>query len=677
LEPASVTLDDDATTPVQQNVGTFSAPAGAGYSVAAPAVAGWDPGSATCSDGSNPSNIDLSLGEVVDCTFVYRKRPAIQVIQNSQPNDPQAFSYTAGGGLSPSSFQLVDNGGNNAMTFSNLTPGSGYSVEQSGTPAGWDPAQVTCSDGSSPSNIDVSYGETVYCTFTNFATVRGQITVQVDQQPDSSEIQVFRIDGQPAVLNDDGTNADGWNNLHTVVVKAGTHDVRLQTTNLHNDFTPPPSGHFWQVVSSSCSDGSTAPVIEVSADEHVICDFVVTRAGLLTVSLDNQPICCSDPTDFEFTTGGGLSPSSFVLDYDSTSSTALRSRNFIVPIGSGYSVSETTPPGWDLTSATCSDGSPVSNISISADERTECTFRNSKRGTITARVDTQPNSGQDFTFTTGGGLSPTSFLLDDDGDNANELSNQRTFSNLPGGTGYSLAESVPPFWSLQSAACSDGSDPSNIALGSGENVICTFTNVPNYPGYARPKGATPIRATLVPAYQPCGATDRQHAGPLSYGACAPQSGSAFLTVGTPDANGQAARSVSILKMIRTVGDLHIDVHVDDVRRASDLADYTGDLEARFAFKLTDKHSEPLPTNATTQQFGISVPVPCTATADNAMGAACDLVTDVNSLLPGAFADGRRAMLETGAVEVYDGGPDSDADTAAGNTVFMRQGIFVP
>ena len=34
------------------------------------------------------------------------------------------------------------------------------------------------------------------------------------------------------------------------------------------------------------------------------------------------------------------------------------------------------------------------------------------------------------------------------------------------------------------------------------------------------------------------------------------------------------------------------------------------------------------------------------------------------------------MWELGAVEVYDGGPDGDAETAD-NTVFAVQGVFVP
>jgi len=293
-------------------------------------------------------------------------------------------------------------------------------------------------------------------------------------------------------------------------------------------------------------------------------------------------------------------------------------------------------------------------------------------------LDAQPNSGQDFAFTAGGGLSPATFSLDDDGDDGDALARTRTFSNVTAGSGYSLSQSLPASWTQQSATCSDGSSPSNIDLGATESVICTFVDVPDYPGYARPKAATPLYMSLVPAYEPCGGSNRQHAGPLSVAACnPPQRSSGQLTLGTPDANGQPARSVSYLKMSRTLeGDLRLTTHVDDVLR-TDLSDYTGELESRLSFKLTDKASEPLPTNATTQQFALSFAVPCIATADSTTGAACDLTTSLNTLLPGASADGRRAIFEAGLVEVYDGGPDSDADTSAGNAPFMRQGVFVP
>ena len=80
----------------------------------------------------------------------------------------------------------------------------------------------------------------------------------------------------------------------------------------------------------------------------------------------------------------------------------------------GYSVSETVPSGWDQTSATCNDGSPVTNIDVGPGETVTCTFANRKRGQIVAVKDATPDDPQDFDFTAGGGLSPASFQLDDD-----------------------------------------------------------------------------------------------------------------------------------------------------------------------------------------------------------------------------------------------------------------------
>ena len=78
------------------------------------------------------------------------------------------------------------------------------------------------------------------------------------------------------------------------------------------------------------------------------------------------------------------------------------------------------PSGWDLTSSTCDDGSPISNVNVSAGETVTCTFVNKKRGQIVVVEDTQPNNGQDFSFSAGGGLSPSSFTLDDDNNPALE-----------------------------------------------------------------------------------------------------------------------------------------------------------------------------------------------------------------------------------------------------------------
>jgi len=47
--------------------------------------------------------------------------------------------------------------------------------------------------------------------------------------------------------------------------------------------------------------------------------------------------------------------------------------------------------------------------------------------------------------------------------------------DLTAGT-YSVSETVPTGWTLQSATCDDQSDPSSISLQEGETVTCTFEN---------------------------------------------------------------------------------------------------------------------------------------------------------------------------------------------------------
>ena len=131
----------------------------------------------------------------------------------------------------------------------------------------------------------------------------------------------------------------------------------------------------------------------------------------------------------------------------------------------GYSLSETVPSGWDQTSATCDDGSPVSNINVAPGETVTCTFTNRKRAQLVVVKDSLPDDPQDFSFTAGGGLSPAGFQLDDDA-NAT-LSNTRTFSDVVPGAGYSISETVPSGWDQQSASCSDGSPTSNVSLARG------------------------------------------------------------------------------------------------------------------------------------------------------------------------------------------------------------------
>ena len=58
-----------------------------------------------------------------------------------------------------------------------------------------------------------------------------------------------------------------------------------------------------------------------------------------------------------------------------------------------------TGPAWDLQSATCNDGSPISAVSVAPGEIVTCTFTNVKRGTIVVDEATIPaGHAQSFPF---------------------------------------------------------------------------------------------------------------------------------------------------------------------------------------------------------------------------------------------------------------------------------------
>jgi hypothetical protein len=199
----------------------------------------------------------------------------------------------------------------------------------------------------------------------------------------------------------------------------------------------------------------------------------------------------------------------------------------------------------------------------------------------------------------------------------------------------------------------------------------------------RPAGATPFRASLVPAAQQCTAPNREHGPPLAFGSCAPPvPGSPNLTVGVGDGSPAYSRSVGHVRLAVNPGlprgvddtDVQIRVSVSNVMRTSDLSEYTGELRASAQVRLTDREGA---VSQTTQDFPLKVDVPCTPTAATIDKSLCEVSTTLDAVTPGAAAEGMRAIWALDQVRVYDGGPDEDADTTADNSLFAVQGVFVP
>jgi hypothetical protein len=159
---------------------------GSGYTVEEGALpAGWDFESLDCSasTGVTPSisgkvvtfAID-NAADILDCTYTNRARGTI-VIEKITDDGQGAFDYTSNT-LDPASWTLTTTGsgdaGKDSRTFADLGPGTYDAAET--VPAGWNLVSSTCDDGSDPSAIGLSGGETVTCTFHN-ARQRGTIRI--------------------------------------------------------------------------------------------------------------------------------------------------------------------------------------------------------------------------------------------------------------------------------------------------------------------------------------------------------------------------------------------------------------------------------------------------------------------------------------------------------------------
>jgi hypothetical protein len=211
--------------------------------------------------------------------------------------------------------------------------------------------------------------------------------------------------------------------------------------------------------------------------------------------------------------------------------------------------------------------------------------------------------------------------------------------------------------------------------------------------HPRPRGATPVRVSLVPAYKQCTSPNTTHGAPLSFQSCKPPvQESNYLTVGTPDANGAPANSIgSALIKVKTTSPEEVlsSLSISDVRckpgtaanvcntpNTEDGPDYSGNLQLLAMVRISDHNNGPNQDEAATvQDIPFPVNVYCHNTADTSTGGLCN---DPGPQCLGCFVsyDGQRIVAEITQIRIFDGGADGDV-SSPGNTLFMTQGIFIP
>jgi dipeptidyl aminopeptidase/acylaminoacyl peptidase len=279
----------------------------------------------------------------------------------------------------------------------------------------------------------------------------------------------------------------------------------------------------------------------------------------------------------------------------------------------------------------------------------------------------------------GSGFPDEIYTMNPDGTGLTRLTNNTVLDHSPAWSpdGTRIAFTSMRTGSVQIHSMDpDGSDVRQVTTSSALNSDWQPIPVNSYP---RPKGATPLQVSLVPAYNTCATPDRSHGPPLAFGSCSAPASTSSLTVGTADANGKPSKSNSFARFTTIAGspgtpadeaDVQLDAAVTDVYERATLADYTGNLAVSAPVRITDKLSTPHPGGpgaGTVSDAPLSFSLPCVATADTTAGASCALITTYDAVVPGAVTEGRRSIWALGQVEVR------DSDGAP----FMRQGVFIP
>jgi hypothetical protein len=218
--------------------------------------------------------------------------------------------------------------------------------------------------------------------------------------------------------------------------------------------------------------------------------------------------------------------------------------------------------------------------------------------------------------------------------------------------------------------------------------------------HPRPKGATPIRVALVPAFKQCTSPNSTHGPPLAFPSCNPPvQASDFLTVGSPDANGAGANSVGFVQLDVKVGapgppddsEVLIKASITDVRckpgtaasvcsgaNAADGPDYSGALQGNATVRISDHFNGPNGTDAATvQDIPFPISLSCSNTADTSVGGTCS-IPDVQCLGCPPPKEGVRTVAELTQIRIIDGGADGNPySQPEDNTLFAVQGIFIP
>ncbi len=447
------------------------------------------------------AEVTLSSNAISGCSAA----PTVTVTKVSN-NNVGPFDFSGSNGISNQTITTTTSGVPVAGAKQTLTtPGVSTTITESAPPAGYTLASIVCTGlgaggtatqdlGTRTVTLDAAAtaaGSAISCIFTN-----NYITPPAPTAPPTLTVTKVSVGG---VSTFSFTGSNGFTNQNITTLTSGvgvagaTQSLTAAGTSTTITESATPAGYvLTSIVCSGMGSGGTATpnlgtrtvtldAAATAAGSAIACTFTNVAQGSITINKVAQ----GGNRTFNFTsTGTGISPSPFSI----TTVSGTGSQLFSGLAPGSYTVTETVPVGWNLSTLTCTDptsnstgnvGTLTATINLAAGESVSCTFTDVAQGSITIIKNTV---GGDATFGyTASAALGTSFNITTSGGTGNH----GTTTGLSAGP-YTVTESTMPVgWVRAGLVCTDSTAGStftysdaqaNIALAAGGTVTCTFTN---------------------------------------------------------------------------------------------------------------------------------------------------------------------------------------------------------
>jgi hypothetical protein len=353
------------------------------------------------------------------------------------------FGYTKTFGTdppSPPTFTLGHGQSTGTSFVGNVLFGTGYTVIEDTLPDGWDFVSIDCtaSTGVTPTitgatvTFDLDHPTDILdCTYTNRA--RGTIIVEkiTDDGFGAFEFTSNTLTPSPFTLTTTAPGAAGKDSETFGNLFPGTYDV-AETI---------PAG--WNLVSSSCDDGSNPAAIGLSANETVTCTFHDAREkGAIKITKMRKHAAAGTGDHphpgVTFTVTGGELPAGGVIAVTDANGVACVDGLLLSSFVGNYTVTETVPAGYRADSTNPQTVSVTQEASCGSGEAA-ASFHNTPLTDVSVSVNSQVDGGTASTIecTDGNGVVVASGSTGANGDGS------ATAPNLPPGT-YTCTVIVDP-----------------------------------------------------------------------------------------------------------------------------------------------------------------------------------------------------------------------------------------